>query len=1025
MIRYTALDVEALADRLGQELSLPVADPFAEDLIVTRSGGLQRWLAQRLGLVLGSSGQKDGVCAGIQFQTLAQIRRRSSPADLEWSHQGLMPAILTALDALIDTEDFTQVRIHLADPLSRPRRRMSLVDATARRLADLVVWHTDMLAQWNDGDFRRPDGTPMDPSQRWQARLWNRVCLNHGVTVVEYLDHLGRHAGSLAGRYARVAVFCPQALTPVDERLLAGMDAQVPLHVYTCARTVSSHADLERILRGMTRPDAVTDEVLHRLHPVTRHLGDDTDRADARPESPMSVLRRVQWAASTGDVLPGPGDESIQIHTCPADRQVEVLAEVLTRVLNEDPSLQPRDILVLAHDMDRHLPALDAWFHPDDSGGATARHAMRVSLSSALPGSDMIADLVTFLIHLVQSRATAEDLLRLCSFPPVMAQYGFSEADVDALSTLIPASGIRWGVNAAQRAAEGMSGFAQNTWMAGLGRMVLGVALSEDDLVYRGTVLPLDAVESDTIALVGALGQIIATVRECCQTWTTPAEPTVWADRFTRALDALAGAGWTTTAPGRAIASLRRGQSPAMSLAEAETLVDQAWKDQAWQSSFLNGDLGVTPLGTMSKVPFRVVVLFGLDSTTFPRQRVLDGDDLSHDGPQRLDCRDEDRHILMDALTSARERLILICSDLDDASAPIDLPAPVADMTRLTSICVDDDLDVATSLIRHHPVVPPGAPATPAAAAFHAPTASPDASQEIEIDDLCDFLANPASHWLRRNVGVYPSLLKPTEPIPQTMPVTMSPLARWQVTDRMLRLLLRGDAPTAIMEAEVRRGLLPPGDMGVRLAEECLAQAQTIHHQAQPFLTTPMSWLAVDRTSRSDTALVGQVGVRGHHLVHLLAGRAAPRHQIAAWARILALTVAYPAQPWKAVLISARSSVTLTAPDPVDAERHLARLARVYSAGRVSPLPLPPTPAAHLARFLARGLPPNEQEIARRLADEWDRDPSWSLIWPTTAHMVDQRPQVVESELPDPSGSSFASLSHTVYVPMMKAGGVS
>jgi hypothetical protein len=39
MIRFGAATVEALADRLGQELGTPPDDPFAQDLILTEAVG--------------------------------------------------------------------------------------------------------------------------------------------------------------------------------------------------------------------------------------------------------------------------------------------------------------------------------------------------------------------------------------------------------------------------------------------------------------------------------------------------------------------------------------------------------------------------------------------------------------------------------------------------------------------------------------------------------------------------------------------------------------------------------------------------------------------------------------------------------------------------------------------------------------------------------------------------------------------------------------------------------------------------
>ena len=76
-------------------------------------------------------------------------------------------------------------------------------------------------------------------------------------------------------------------------------------------------------------------------------------------------------------------DRSVQVHRChgPA-RQVQVLREVLLGLLEDDPSLEPRDILVMCPDIENYAPLISAAFGLGDvvDGGHPA-HRLRVQLA--------------------------------------------------------------------------------------------------------------------------------------------------------------------------------------------------------------------------------------------------------------------------------------------------------------------------------------------------------------------------------------------------------------------------------------------------------------------------------------------------------------------------------------------------------------------------------------------------------------------------------------------------------------------
>src|SRR5204862_7802760 len=75
---------------------------------------------------------------------------------------------------------------------------------------------------------------------------------------------------------------------------------------------------------------------------------------------------RVDAAApdDAGDRAPlDPDDTSLTVHSCHGRaRQVEVLRDALLHVLADDPTLEPRDVIVMCPDIEAYAPLIHAAF---------------------------------------------------------------------------------------------------------------------------------------------------------------------------------------------------------------------------------------------------------------------------------------------------------------------------------------------------------------------------------------------------------------------------------------------------------------------------------------------------------------------------------------------------------------------------------------------------------------------------------------------------------------------------------------
>jgi exodeoxyribonuclease V gamma subunit len=160
---HRAERTDLLADGLGQLLSTPLPDPFAEELIIVPAKGVERWLSQRLSHILGSgtshdgiSAGHDGICAGISFRNphslIAEIT--GTVDDDPWSPDAMVWPLLEVIDASCTETWCKPLATHLGhfEAGEEKELRQGRRYAVARRLAGLFASYArqrpQLLIDW-------------------------------------------------------------------------------------------------------------------------------------------------------------------------------------------------------------------------------------------------------------------------------------------------------------------------------------------------------------------------------------------------------------------------------------------------------------------------------------------------------------------------------------------------------------------------------------------------------------------------------------------------------------------------------------------------------------------------------------------------------------------------------------------------------------------------------------------------------------------------------------------------------------
>ncbi|MFK5582873.1 exodeoxyribonuclease V subunit gamma [Serinicoccus sp. LYQ131] len=774
---HRARDTAVLAAGLAELLATPLTDPFAQEVVAVPAKGVERWLAQRLSHTLGAGTSDDGVCAGIRFLnphslvSLVLGVERDDP----WHPDRLAWPVLRAVDASLDEEWAATLATHLGHrvegtegELRRGRRY-----AVARRLAGLFATYAAqrpaMVADWRAGGSGDGVGGQIEPDLAWQPELWRRVLdlvdaeppdVRQSAVVqalaqgrMEDLELPGRlslfghtriarseiEVIAALGEHRDVHLWLPQS-SPAAWDTLTGISAEgpVPRDTDGSALLLSNPllASLGRDARELQRTLAL---VGAEDRPVERTPTTGAGGSPA-PPSLLSLLQddlagdHVPTGAERADRRVGAEDRSVQVHACHGQsRQVEVLRDVLADLLEQDPDLEPRDILVMCPDIDAYAPLLHAGFGlaealprpgatdtgstPDETPSHPA-HGLRVRLADRAPlHANPLLRLAAHLVELAGSRLTASEVLDLARSAPVRHRFGLEDTDLERLGDWTTGAGIRWGLDDEHRAAYQLPHLSQNTWRSGLDRILVGAGVDGRDTDHLGTTLALDDLDSGDLDLAGRWAELVARLGESLTALRTAGTADEWVSALRESVLGLASTpprdAWQVTQLHRELdqleAAAQADHPVSLSLSDVRALLAEASAGRPTRSNFRTGTLTVCTMVPMRSVPHRVVCLVGLDDGVFPRSSTPDGDDATARRPVtgERDPRSEDRQLLLDAVMAATDTLVVTYTGFDEHTGLPRPPAvPLGELLDALRGTLSPDSPRLHPLVTPHPLQP-------------------------------------------------------------------------------------------------------------------------------------------------------------------------------------------------------------------------------------------------------------------------------------------------------------------------------
>ncbi|MGC0362260.1 exodeoxyribonuclease V gamma subunit [Rhodococcus sp. 27YEA15] len=1006
---YRAERSDTLVAALAMLLQTPMAEPFAREIVAVPAKGTERWLNQQLSARLGTTdlASSDGISANIGYPSPARLVAEAVSAvsgveadDDPWSPSRLVWSVLDAIDQSI-TEPWCGVLARHLDG-HRAGRRYASASHVTELFCSYAAQRPQMLRDWSAGRLTDGHGVELADDFRWQAQLWtvvaDRIDVPGPAERLEQVCRMLRNDPALVDLPERVSIFGPTRL-PVDQRSVfeaLALHRDVYLWVPHPSPVLWNRLGDFTSDSTSARRSADTSALICE-NPLLASLGRDVRELQSgllctsfesvylpsRSESTtLLATLKAGVAADRAPTLSAVPDGTVQVHACHGPvRQVEVLRECLLRLFVDDPGLEPRDVLVMCPDVETFAPLVRAAFGQEMVGHPG--HLLRVRLADrGVRQTNPVLAVLGTLLELADGRVTSSQVLDLAAAGPVRTRFAFDDDEIERLREWTSAAGARWGIGSRQRSRFGLDGFPQNTFNTALDRILLGVSADESENAWLDLALPLDDVDGTDIDLSGRFAEFVDRLAVTLRDLTGPHTPSEWLRILTRALDLLVdtpGAdAWQVAQADRELAAaFEYGGETTLQLADVRAMLSKSLAGRPTRANFRTGELTVCTMVPMRSVPHRVVVLLGLDDEVFPRTGGVDGDDILAADPLvgERDIRSEDRQLLLDAVMSAGEHLLLLYTGADPVTGAVRPPAiPLSGLLDVLESTVG--AQAMPAVITRHPLQAfdkrnfdaerpfsfdvtslEGARAAARAPvdtpALHAVSLPAMRRLDVELSDLIGFLVHPARGFLRQRLGVrVPEL---GDDVEDALSAELDPLSTWDLGDRMLRSALTGRNSADFRAAEWRRGSLPPYRFGSAVLGNVEWVVDQLAGLTSPHVRGESKAVDVSIDLGGGRRLTGTVsGVYGTTVVRSSYSSLAVKHRLTAWINLMALAVHRRSSEVDAVTVGrgrnrrAASRSMLTAPD--DALELLRQLVDLRDRGLDAPLPMWANASAEYAR---------------------------------------------------------------------------
>ncbi|HEY5959940.1 MAG TPA: exodeoxyribonuclease V subunit gamma [Polyangiaceae bacterium] len=1026
--------MELLLAELGDVLLEPRLNVFQPEVIVVQSLGMERWLSMGLASRFGVWANAQHPFPRAFIESISDLLVGKLEEHGHYTREAMTYHLAQILSDLPSAPALSSLRQYLS-VRSGVVPRLELAEQLADAFDQVQIYRPDWMNAWAESTIGVESDFRPALFKLLMARLGDEHVPRRIARLVQALK-----AGALpsAALPERICLFGVASLPPSFIQVFDALARHVPVHWFllTASReyvgeergkreivrqTKLKPSDERASSRGSeaeTLEQAFLTEqpLLANFGRILRDLGLLLERdceyveASGHPfvepeptsvlttlQADLCALRRRGAAPDTPKLTLDTDDRSLEIHACHGPRrELEVLRDRLLAAFECDASLRPEDVIVLLRDVEIYAPLVEAVFAGERGRPGTLPYVLS---DRTIGAANPLAETLVELLEFGRTRVTVKALTLLIGQPAIAKCFEFSDEEQSRIRSWLRELHVTWGMDLDDRLSEGFTGQKESTIRQGISRLVLGAAVDTSvEMPWQG-LLPVD-VEGDDAELAGRFVECVETLFKWRARFTETRPFGEWASvladacRETFAIDASDA--WQLS---DLLQTVRTFCSQAESTGFSEAVPAQViaaritahYTGNRSAQSILTGGVTFCAMLPMRGIPARIVAMVGLDDGCFPRVVSTSSFDDVARSPARpgdRSGRDEDRHLFLETLLAARERLIITYRGRhpsDDSTLPrsVVVEELLGTLDESYALLADGSLP-SEWLVVVHPLhahsrryfdgsdprlvgltwreyraavaLEGAAPGTESGmlVGLSAPSKA-----TVHLDQLEQFWSMPAQYFHHHCLGAQllhkrdvPNALDPTE---------LDPLSRYQLSLEQMQALAQGAGLESGLVRWTAKGLRPFSNWGRLLYDEQWQQTLRFFSILKALGFEQSAQIVDLRIDLATTQLQANIHDRFNRgRIDWSPSRLSAKHRVVAWLRHLAMAAGgVPSETW---LLRRGPTADkplalehLKAIEPVAAQLELEKLWQFTLLGHRAPLAFFPDLAWDYVYRLAQG----------------------------------------------------------------------
>ena len=871
---YTSNRLEILAKQLAQIVKDPLSSPFTQETIVVQSLGMERWVSMELATHNGVSAN---CCFPFPNKFLQDIFKNIIPdlQDTSPFESAVMTfKIMKILPACLHIPGFESIKSYLKDDINK-LKLFQLAEKLADTFEQYLVFRPEMIFRWEEGREET------DQDHRWQAYLWRELVKGSEKKHRAYLrkalfEKIRKKQVSFKDLPQRVSLFGISYMPPFHLEVFTQISQLVEVNLFVLNPCMEYWADIasDSQIKKIKDKYAETNNVIDDLHLEKGNrllasmgaLGRDFFRLissfdceiyelfeDQSCHNMLSCIQSDTLYLREGDNEKEPrpvnrDDLSIQVHSChSAMREIEVLHDNLLGMFEDDQKLLPKDIIVMTPDIETYAPFIHAVFNaqPDET--------LRIPYSIAdksIKKESRIIEAFLYVLDLKESRLGVSSIMALLESPAIKAKFDLTDSDIEMVEFWIRETNIRWGYDGLTKKKLGIPGFNENTWKAGIERLLLGYAMPGGGRKMFSGILPYDHIEGSNVKTLGKLLEFL----NCIFKWKKELEKTQtlkkWSVTFIEILEQLFMPDEDTE---REIHFLRKifkdlenkerisGFKDKVELEVMRSYLERIFEQEFTSAGFISKGITFCAMLPMRSIPFKIICLIGMNNDTFPREFRPLGFDLIARKPKVGDRskRNDDKYLFLEACISAREKLYIsyVGQSIQDNTKiePSVIISELIDYIK-KGFALPDNF-IKDNLITQHKLQAFNTEyfredsklysysrenflagksflkQSDKIKFFTKNLSTPtDELRKLEIETLCTFFSHPVRFLLQKRLGIY--LDESTDSFDEKENFSINGLEKYKIGQDLLKNRLFGIKLDDMLPVQRATGTLPHGNIG-------------------------------------------------------------------------------------------------------------------------------------------------------------------------------------------------------------------